>query len=254
MSIPTDVLDHARTSEHRSAVLGLRQLRHPLQGVRHAGHPAHHRGKARRRRPGQRTDRAGPLGGPAHSVGQGRRLRGAGGLRGGPGRQARARSTATPSRTTTTSSAASRHSDPAVRRKADRPPSRVPGDHEHDRLAGPEDLAGRRHQLPGPGRHARPARTGWPNPCSEIYDRLGEDQRLVLEYKFFEPAFYHTDVPDWGTSYAHCAGPGREGHGLPGHRPPRARAPTSSSSSRSCCAWASWAPSTSTPASTRMMT
>ncbi|MFI7483357.1 L-rhamnose isomerase [Kocuria sp. M1R5S2] len=39
----------------------------------------------------------------------------------------------------------------------------------------------------------------------EIYDRLGEDQRMVLEYKFFEPAFYHTDVPDWGTSYVHCA-------------------------------------------------
>ncbi len=34
-----------------------------------------------------------------------------------------------------------------------------------------------------------------------IYDRLGDAQRLVLEYKFFEPAFYHTDVPDWGTSY-----------------------------------------------------
>jgi L-rhamnose isomerase/sugar isomerase len=39
---------------------------------------------------------------------------------------------------------------------------------------------------------------------AEIYDRIGPDQRLVLEYKFFEPAFYHTDVPDWGTSYAHC--------------------------------------------------
>jgi L-rhamnose isomerase / sugar isomerase len=26
----------------------------------------------------------------------------------------------------------------------------------------------------------------------------------VLEYKLFEPAFYHTDVPDWGTAYAHC--------------------------------------------------
>ena len=26
----------------------------------------------------------------------------------------------------------------------------------------------------------------------------------MLEYKFFEPAFYHTDVPDWGTAYAHC--------------------------------------------------
>lgn len=36
----------------------------------------------------------------------------------------------------------------------------------------------------------------------EIYARLSADQRLVLEYKFFEPAFYHTDVPDWGTSYA----------------------------------------------------
>ena len=28
------------------------------------------------------------------------------------------------------------------------------------------------------------------------------DRRLVLEYKFFEPAFYHTDVPDWGTALA----------------------------------------------------
>jgi L-rhamnose isomerase/sugar isomerase len=38
----------------------------------------------------------------------------------------------------------------------------------------------------------------------EVYARLGDDQRMVLEYKFFEPAFYATDVPDWGTSYAHC--------------------------------------------------
>jgi L-rhamnose isomerase/sugar isomerase len=36
------------------------------------------------------------------------------------------------------------------------------------------------------------------------YDRLGPDQRLLLEYKLFEPAFYHTDVPDWGTAYLHC--------------------------------------------------
>ena len=39
----------------------------------------------------------------------------------------------------------------------------------------------------------------------QIYARLGDDQRMVLEYKFFEPAFYHTDVPDWGTSYAQVA-------------------------------------------------
>jgi L-rhamnose isomerase/sugar isomerase len=37
---------------------------------------------------------------------------------------------------------------------------------------------------------------------AEIYAAIGDDQRLVLEYKIFEPAFYHTDVPDWGTSYA----------------------------------------------------
>ncbi len=37
---------------------------------------------------------------------------------------------------------------------------------------------------------------------AQIYERIGEDQRLVLEYKFFEPAFYHMDVPDWGTAYA----------------------------------------------------
>jgi L-rhamnose isomerase/sugar isomerase len=36
------------------------------------------------------------------------------------------------------------------------------------------------------------------------YDRLGREQRLILEYKLFEPSFYTTDVPDWGTSYAHC--------------------------------------------------
>lgn len=57
----------------------------------------------------------------------------------------------------------------------------------------------------------------------KIYDRLGEDQRLVLEYKFFEPAFYHTDVPDWGTSYAQVAALGPKamvcldtGHHAPG--------------------------------------
>lgn len=57
----------------------------------------------------------------------------------------------------------------------------------------------------------------------QIYARLGEEQRLVLEYKFFEPAFYHTDVPDWGTSYAQVATLGERamvcldtGHHAPG--------------------------------------
>ncbi|GGE97958.1 L-rhamnose isomerase [Mycetocola zhadangensis] len=57
----------------------------------------------------------------------------------------------------------------------------------------------------------------------QIYARLGDDQRLVLEYKFFEPAFYHTDVPDWGTSYAQVSALGDKalvcldtGHHAPG--------------------------------------
>ena len=39
---------------------------------------------------------------------------------------------------------------------------------------------------------------------AEVYQRLGPRQRMLLEYKLFEPAFYTTDVPDWGTSLLHC--------------------------------------------------
>ena len=37
-----------------------------------------------------------------------------------------------------------------------------------------------------------------------VYARLGMGQRMVLEYKFFEPSFYTMDVPDWGTALGHC--------------------------------------------------
>src|SRR5215470_10417995 len=39
----------------------------------------------------------------------------------------------------------------------------------------------------------------------EVYRRLAATQRMLLEYKLFEPSFYTTDVPDWGTSLLHCA-------------------------------------------------
>jgi len=58
---------------------------------------------------------------------------------------------------------------------------------------------------------------------ARVYARLGVQQRLVLEYKFFEPAFYATDVPDWGTSYVQCVALGEQamvcldtGHHAPG--------------------------------------
>ena len=39
---------------------------------------------------------------------------------------------------------------------------------------------------------------------AEIYAAMDDDQRLLLEYKIFEPYFYTMDVPDWGTSLLHC--------------------------------------------------
>ena len=41
------------------------------------------------------------------------------------------------------------------------------------------------------------------------HDALGENQRMLVEYKPFEPAFYHTDIADWGMALemARRAGP-----------------------------------------------
>src|ERR1700685_3625709 len=38
---------------------------------------------------------------------------------------------------------------------------------------------------------------------------LAPDQRMLIEYKPFEPAFYHTDIADWGMAmhFARAAGP-----------------------------------------------
>lgn len=35
----------------------------------------------------------------------------------------------------------------------------------------------------------------------EVYEALPHATRMLIEYKFFEPAFYHTDLADWGTAY-----------------------------------------------------
>ncbi|MGD0616830.1 MAG: TIM barrel protein [Bryobacteraceae bacterium] len=43
----------------------------------------------------------------------------------------------------------------------------------------------------------------------EAYARMSTDQRMLIEYKPFEPAFYHTDIADWGMAllFAKGAGP-----------------------------------------------
>ncbi|MDY2669198.1 L-rhamnose isomerase [Schaalia hyovaginalis] len=114
------------------------------------------------------------------------------------------------------------NSDPAIRRKAI-------GEHlrciEVMRATGSKVLKiwlGDGTNYPGQDSIAdRQARLS--DSLAEIYAALDEDQKLLLEYKFFEPAFYHTDVPDWGTALAHVLALGERavvcldtGHHAPG--------------------------------------
>ncbi|SIO14997.1 TIM barrel protein [Algoriphagus halophilus] len=57
---------------------------------------------------------------------------------------------------------------------------------------------------------------------SEIYQAMPEDWKLLVEYKPYEPNFYHTIIPDWGTSSLLCKSVGDRakvlvdlGHHLP---------------------------------------
>jgi L-rhamnose isomerase/sugar isomerase len=54
-----------------------------------------------------------------------------------------------------------------------------------------------------------------------IYDALPDGMRLLVEYKFFEPAFYSTQLPDWGTAALVCRRLGTKAQVLvdTGHHP-----------------------------------
>lgn len=54
--------------------------------------------------------------------------------------------------------------------------------------AGQDDLRGRK-------RHFEAG-------LAQVYNQLPAGGRMLIEYKFFEPAFYSTDIPDWGTAFA----------------------------------------------------
>jgi len=49
------------------------------------------------------------------------------------------------------------------------------------------------------GRRARLIET-----LHEIYDALGDEMELLVEYKLYEPAFYATDLADWGSALLVC--------------------------------------------------
>jgi L-rhamnose isomerase / sugar isomerase len=72
---------------------------------------------------------------------------------------------------------------------------------------GQDDLRHRRHRLL--------------ESLQAIYAALPSGMRLLIEYKFFEPAFYSTDLPDWGTSLlmAQKLGPQAEVLVDTGHHP-----------------------------------
>jgi len=55
----------------------------------------------------------------------------------------------------------------------------------------------------------------------ELYGLLPADMRLLVEYKFFEPGFYSTDLPDWGTAAMLCRRLGPQAQVLvdTGHHP-----------------------------------
>ena len=76
--------------------------------------------------------------------------------------------------------------------------------------------------------------------------RLVRRQRMLLEYKLFEPSFYTTDVPDWGTALHALRGARDRGQGRAWTPGTTRRARTSSSSWPCCCGPGSWAGSTST--------
>ncbi len=61
-----------------------------------------------------------------------------------------------------------------------------------------------------PGTQNIRQRRAWFNEgLKRSHDALSGDQRLLVEYKPFEPAFYHTDIADWGMAleFARSAGP-----------------------------------------------
>ncbi len=61
-----------------------------------------------------------------------------------------------------------------------------------------------------PGTQSMARRIGWlQEALSKTHAELAPYQRLLVEYKPFEPAFYHTDIADWGMAYtlAKAAGP-----------------------------------------------
>lgn len=98
--------------------------------------------------------------------------------------------------------------DPAARRQA--------MEHTRDSIAIAKQLRSRDLSLwfadgsnyPGTA-HIRQRKAWFEEQLQSAHSELAPNQRLLVEYKPFEPAFYHTDIGDWGMALllARTAGP-----------------------------------------------
>jgi L-rhamnose isomerase/sugar isomerase len=75
---------------------------------------------------------------------------------------------------------------------------------------------------PGQG-HIRQRKRWFEEALKEVHDALPQGMTMLVEYKPFEPAFYHTDIADWGMAASFATGAGDRakvlvdtGHHLPG--------------------------------------
>ena len=185
-----------------------------------AGRRAHGLGADRRRRPRPPPDRRVPERRRPHPVGPGRRLAGAEGLRRGAGREDRSgqpeplRRGRVPARQRLPSG--SRGAPPRAR-----PLPRVRRDRRAGRLLGAQPLAGRRDELPGPGRPARALRAAHGVPGGAVRRPPGGNapsrrvqvlRARLLQHRPAGLGHGRARLPP-----ARPAGPGARGH-----RPPRA--------------------------------
>ncbi|WP_046227894.1 L-rhamnose isomerase [Paenibacillus dauci] len=76
-----------------------------------------------------------------------------------------------------------------------------------------------------PGQGSIRKRKNWMlEALGEMYRAMTPEMRMLIEYKAFEPAFYHTDIADWGMAYNYAVKLGEQAHVLvdTGHHLPGA--------------------------------
>ena len=131
-----------------------------------------------------------------------------------------------------------------------RPPAGVRRHHGRDRLAGPQAVVRRRHQLPGPGRHPRPPGPARRGAGRRSTQRLGAEPADGAGVQAVRAVVLHHRRAGLGHVAAALPGARAAGRGRASTPGTTRRARTSSSSSRCCCGPGGWAASTSTAGST----